>query len=51
MIYFNKETKTGKYYIINTDSNGAITGKNQKMIMDLLDEYAVKLDSISKVQK
>ena len=49
-IYFNKETKTGRYYIINTNSNGAITGKNQKMIMDLLDEYAVKLDSISKVQ-
>lgn len=51
MIYFNKETKTGKYYIINTDSIGAITGKNQKMIMDLLDEYAVKLDSLSKLKK
>lgn len=51
MIYFNKETKTGKYYIINTDPNGAITGKNQKLIMDLLDEYAVKLDSLSKVNQ
>ncbi|MCX6318623.1 MAG: serine hydrolase [Bacteroidetes bacterium] len=49
MIYFNKETKTGKYYIINTNPSGPVTGKNQKLIMDLLDEYAVKLDSLSKL--
>ena len=48
MIYFNKENLTAKYYITNTDGNGAVTGKFQKQIMDLLDEYALKLDKLSK---
>jgi len=51
MIYFDKETRTGKFYITNTDGNGAETGKYQKMIMDLLAEYTMKLDKLSKEDK
>lgn len=48
VIYFNKDLKTGKYYITNTDGNGAETGKYHKMINDLLDNYTEKLDKLSK---
>jgi hypothetical protein len=37
VIYFNKDLKTGKYYITNTDGNGAETGKYHKLVNDLLD--------------
>jgi CubicO group peptidase (beta-lactamase class C family) len=49
VIYFDKEKKTGKYYITNTDGNGAATGKFHGQIVGLLDEYAKKLDSLSKL--
>ena len=51
VIYFDKEKKTGKFYITNTDGNGAATGKFHGKIVGLLDEYAVKLDSLSKAKK
>jgi CubicO group peptidase (beta-lactamase class C family) len=51
VIYFNKEKKTGKFYITNTDGNGAATGKFHGKIVGLLDEYTVKLDSLSKAKK
>jgi len=48
MIYFDKETKTGRYFITNTDGNGETTAKYQKQIMDLLNEYTLKLNELSK---
>ena len=51
MIYFNKEAKTGKYYITNTDGNGVETGKYQKLINDLLDNYSEKLNQLSIKEK
>ncbi len=50
VIYFDKEKKTGKFYITNTDDNGAATGKFHGKIVGLLDEYAVKLDRLSKAK-
>lgn len=48
VIYFNKDLKTGKYYITNTDGNGAETGKYHKLVNDLLDSYSEKLNKLSK---
>jgi CubicO group peptidase (beta-lactamase class C family) len=51
VIYFDKEKKTGKFYITNTDGNGTATGKYHGAITKLLDEYAEKLDKLSKAGK
>lgn len=48
MIYFDKDTKTGRYYIINTDGNGEETGRYQKQIMDLLNKYTDILNKLSR---
>jgi CubicO group peptidase (beta-lactamase class C family) len=48
MIYFDKTSKTGRYYISNTDG-GEETAKFQKGIMDLIDEYLLKVKSIKKI--
>lgn len=48
VIYFDKEKKTGKYYITNTDADGKDSGKYHGQIVGLLDEYTVKLDQLSK---
>ena len=48
VIYFNKDLKTGKYYITNTDGNGPETGKYHKLVNDLLDSYSEKLNKLSK---
>ena len=48
VIYFDKEKKTGKYYITNTDADGKESGKYHGEIVGLLDEYAEKLDKLSK---
>jgi CubicO group peptidase (beta-lactamase class C family) len=49
VIYFDKEKKTGKYYITNTDADGQEASKNHGQIVSLLDEYAEKLDKLSKL--
>lgn len=51
VIYFDKEKKTGKYYITNTDADGKESGKYHGQIVKLLDEYAEKLDKLSKAEK
>jgi CubicO group peptidase (beta-lactamase class C family) len=43
VIWFDVKNKTGRYFIINTDWNGDETGKHQKAIYALLDEYTIKL--------
>lgn len=48
VITFDKKKKTGKYYITNTNGNGAATGKFHKQINDLLDEYTDKLNKLSR---
>lgn len=51
VIWFDQYKKLGRYFIINTDWNNELTGKDQKAIYDLLDHYQTKLDSISRLQK
>ena len=51
VIYFDKEKNTGKYYITNTDASGKESGKYHGQIVKLLDEYAEKLDKLSKEEK
>lgn len=51
VIYFDKEKKTSKYYITNTDADGKKSGKYHGQIVKLLDEYTEKLDKLSKVEK
>jgi CubicO group peptidase (beta-lactamase class C family) len=51
VIYFDKEKKTAKYYITNTDADGKESGKYHGQIVKLLDEYAEKLDKLSKAEK
>ena len=48
VIWFNKDTKIGRYFIINTDWDNKKSGKDQKAIYDLLDEYSEKLTALSK---
>lgn len=48
VIWFDKETKTGRYFVINTDWVDKESGKNQKAIYDLLDEYSKKLNALSR---
>lgn len=50
VIWFDKNTKTGRYFIINTDWDDKNSGKTQKEIYDVLDEYSVKLDKLSKAE-
>jgi CubicO group peptidase (beta-lactamase class C family) len=51
VIWFDKNTKTGRYFIINTDWDDKNSGKSQKEIYDLLDEYSIKLNKLSKEEK
>lgn len=51
VIYFDKQKKLGKYYITNTDASGKESGKYHGQIVKLLDEYAEKLDKLSKEEK
>lgn len=51
VIYFDKEKKTGKYYITNTDDDGKEGGKSHGAIVKLLDEYTEKLNKLSKQEK
>lgn len=51
VIWFFKDNKMGRYFIVNTDWDTKLSGKDQKAIYDLLDEYYIKLDSLSKSTK
>ena len=51
VIWFDKITRTGRYFIINTDWDDNNSGKTQKEIYKLLDEYSIKLDKLSKEEK
>ncbi|MBX0334848.1 beta-lactamase family protein [Pontibacter sp. HSC-14F20] len=51
VIWFFKEKRMGRYFIVNTDWDTKSSGKDQKAIYDLLDEYFIKLDSLSKSTK
>lgn len=51
VIWFDKSSKMGRYFVINTDWEDKASGKTQKEIYDLLDEYAIKLDKLSKEEK
>ena len=48
---FDKNSKIGRYFVINTDWDDKASGKTQKEIYDILDEYALKLDKLSKEEK
>ena len=50
VIWFDQYKKLGRYFIINTDWNDELSGKDQKAIYDVLDFYQTKLDSISRHQ-
>lgn len=49
-IWFNMDTKTGRYFITNTDwdINKKVMVENQKAIYSLLDEYLDKLNKLSR---
>lgn len=51
VIWFFKDRKMGRYFIINTDWDTKLSGKDQKTIYDLLDEYYLKLNELSKTKK
>jgi len=51
VIWFDKNNKIGRYFVINTDWDDKASGKTQKEIYDILDEYALKLDKLSKEEK
>lgn len=51
VMWFFKDKKIGRYLIVNTDWDNKITGKDQKAIYDLLDEYFIKLDALSRSKK
>ncbi|KMQ59472.1 hypothetical protein ACM46_20495 [Chryseobacterium angstadtii] len=51
VIWFFKDRKMGRYLIVNTDWDNKASGKDQKAIYDLLDEYFLKLDAISRAEK
>lgn len=48
VIWFDKDKKIGKYFIVNTECQNGEFGKSQKAIYDLLDEYSVKLSKLSR---
>ncbi|PQA92464.1 hypothetical protein B0A69_15650 [Chryseobacterium shigense] len=51
VIWFFKDQKIGRYLIVNTDWDNKISGKDQKAIYDLLDEYCIKLNALSRSEK
>ncbi len=51
VIWFFKDRKMGRYFVTNTDWNPKASGKDQKAIYDLLDEYYLKLNELSKIKK
>lgn len=51
VIWFDKNTKLGRYFVINTDWDDKYSGKTQKEIYDILDEYSKKLDKLSKEEE
>lgn len=51
VIWFFKDKKIGRYLIVNTDWDNKISGKDQKAIYDLLDEYCIKLNALSGSEK
>ncbi|AKD05919.1 hypothetical protein PKOR_22415 [Pontibacter korlensis] len=51
VIWFYKDKRMGRYFIVNTDWNTESSGKDQKAIYDLLHEFYVKLNSLSKTTK
>lgn len=50
-IWFNMASKTGRYFITNTDWDDKVMVKNQIAIYGLLDEYLDKLDKLSRDEK
>lgn len=48
VIWFDKDSKIGRYFIVNTECEGREFGKSQKAIYDLLDDYSIKLNNLSK---
>lgn len=51
VIWFFKDRRMGRYFIVNTDWDTKSSGKDQKAIYDLLDEYYLKLNNLSKTEK
>ncbi|ASK30673.1 serine hydrolase [Chryseobacterium sp. T16E-39] len=49
VIWFFKDKKMGRFLIVNTDWDNKASGKDQKAIYDLLDEYFIKLDKLSRL--
>jgi CubicO group peptidase (beta-lactamase class C family) len=50
-IWFNMASKTGRYFITNTDWDDKVMVKNQIAIYGLLDEYLDKLDKLNRKEK
>lgn len=51
VIWFDKNSKIGRYFVINTDWDDKNSGKTQKEIYDVLDEYSIKLNKLSKAEE
>jgi CubicO group peptidase (beta-lactamase class C family) len=51
VIWFDKDSKVGRYFIVNTECDNKEFGNSQKAIYDLLDEYSIKLNELSKAKK
>ncbi len=51
VIWFDKDSKIGRYFIVNTECDNKEFGKSQKAIYDLIDEYSIKLNELSKARK
>lgn len=51
VIWFDKDSNIGRYFIVNTECDSKEFGKSQKAIYDLLDEYSIKLNELSKARK
>lgn len=47
VIWFFTDRKMGRYFIVNTDWDNKASGKDQKAVYDLLDEYYEKLYQLS----
>lgn len=47
VIWFFKDKRIGRYFIVNTDWDDKKSGKDQKAIYDLLDEYGEILNKLS----
>lgn len=50
-IWFNMDTKTGRYFIANTDWDRNVMAKDQTAIYSLLDEYLDKLNKLSRKEQ